>query len=157
MLIKTKDEIQNQKERDEQKQKEYAAMSLSKKVSKRNSLESNLSINSNDKVENKIEEESEKSSDDSECEDEVVQKIDGIESNFKKAVKNLTQQIDTIELEITKLNNKVDTIDFKITNNIHTKITTMQSDISQNFVETKNFTEFICKTNYTKLEKIIDS
>lgn len=51
------------------------------------------------------------SSDDSDGENEVVQKIDGIEGKLQKSVKNLTEQIDHINTQVEDLFKKLNNID----------------------------------------------
>lgn len=51
------------------------------------------------------------SSDDSDGENEVVQKIDGIEGKLQKSVKNLTEQIDYINTQVEDLFKKLNNMD----------------------------------------------
>jgi len=103
----------NNEDQQKQNDKEFR----SRRDSRRNSVESVGTINSKEKVNSdkdkgaNVENDSDESSDDSDDQDEVVLKIDGIENNYKKAVKNLTEQIDTINKELTEMNKKIVNID----------------------------------------------
>lgn len=128
-----------------------------KNVTRRASLESATSSEKRDVVldENEENDDNESSASYSDS-DDVAEKIDTIEVNYKKAVKNLTEQIDTINLEITNLAKKINNIDLKISKNIHLKIEKIFSNIVEIKEENNKYTDRVSKNNLESLEKIIN-